>query len=154
MQITGIPFEQFEDIIRTLNSTKFAENNIIISNPRVYSNNRFAVKIDMSESRKAGSRRSASGRHGKYASWWTFYDIMAGVFHINEDARISTGKTVYRGAENFHNQTYYGPQDNIGSIMYPAYHEDVTIDLDFDYNTFQWKAFSRGEDWNTYTSTN
>lgn len=152
MQITGISFEKFENIINTLNATKYAENNIVVSNPRILSGNRFSVKIDMSDSRAPGSRRTHSGRHGKYASWWTFYDIMAGVFHANESARISAGKTVYRGSKDFDNQTYYGPQDNIGSVMFPAYHEDVAVDLDFDHNTFRWEAFSRGEDWNTYTN--
>lgn len=148
MQVTGISFEDFKTkVIDVLNSTKFEDNNIIASNVRIHSNNRFSVKIDMSDSRKPGSRRSASGRHGKYASWWTFYDIMAGVYNLNEDARISTGSTVYRGYSDFNRQTMYGPHQNIGSVMYPAYHEDVTIDLDFDTEEFNWKSYRNGEGW-------
>ena len=153
MMVTGMSLAEFESkVIRPLNETKFAENNIVISNPRVYSNNRFAVKIDMSDSRKPGSRRTWQGRHGKYASWWTFRDIMDGVFHHNEGARISTGNTVYRGRSDFNDQTMYGPQNNIGSMMYPCYHEDVSIDLDFDTDEFNWATFSRGEGWSSYVN--
>lgn len=151
MMITGMSYEEFQSkVIDALNGTKYVNNNIQISNVRIHSKNRFAVKVDMSDSRAPGSRRAQSGRHGKYASWWTFYDIMAGVFHFNEDARISTGRTVYRGYSDFNNQTRFGPQDNIGSMMSPCYHEDASVDLDFDYNEFQWSAYSNGEDWNTY----
>lgn len=153
MQITGISFADFmTKVIEPLNATKFAENNIITSNVRIHSNNRFSVKIDMSDSRKPGSRRSASGRHGKYASWWTFYAIMDGVLTLNENARIKSGTTVYRGYSDFISQTMHGPQNNIGSEMYPTYHEDVTIDNEFDENEFRWKAFRNGEDWRTYTN--
>lgn len=151
MMITGISIEDFQNkIIAPLNETKFVDNNIQVSNIRVHSDNRFSVKIDMSDSRAPGSRRSASGRHGKYASWWTFYDIMAGVFHLNEGARISTGKAIYRGYSAFNDQTRFGPQDNIGSIAYPFYHEDASVDLDFDHNEFQWENFANGESWETF----
>lgn len=148
MQITGISFEDFQTkVLDALNSTKFEDNNIIASNVRIHSNNRFSVKIDMSDSRKPGSRRSASGRHGKYASWWTFFDIMAGVYNLNEGARIKTGNTVYRGYSDFNSQTMFGPQINIGSAWYPAYHEDVSVDLDFDTEEFNWKSYRNGEGW-------
>lgn len=150
MQITGISFSDFmTKVIEPLNATKFADNKIQLSNVREHSKNRFSVKIDMSDSRAPGSRRSASGRHGKYASWWTFYDIMAGVFDLNESARISAGTTIYKGYSSFVAQTVYGPQDNIGSMMSPFYHDDASIDYDFDTNEFQWKAYRRGEGWSS-----
>ena len=153
MQITGISHEDFmTKVIEPLNATKFADNNIITSNVRIHSDNRFSVKIDMSDSRKPGSRRTHSGRHGKYASWWTFYAIMDGVLTLNESARIQTGSTVYRGYSDFISQTMHGPQDNIGSMMSPTYHEDVAIDYEFDVNEFRWNAFRAGEDWRTYTN--
>jgi len=151
MQITGISYSDFmAKVIEPLNATKFAENNIVTSNVRIYSDNRFSVRIDMSDSRKAGSRRTHSGRHGKYASWWTFYAIMDGVLTLNENARIRTGTTVYRGYSDFNAQTMFGPQDNIGSLAFPFYHEDASVDIEFDENTFRWNAFRAGEDWRTY----
>lgn len=150
MQITGISFENFRDnVVIPLNATKFKDNKIQISNVRIHSDNRFSVKIDMSDSRAPGSRRSSSGRHGKYASWWTFYDIMAGIFNLNENSRIQAGSTVYRGYSDFNDQTYHGPQDNIGSLFQPAYHEEVSIDYDFDTNEFNWQGFRRGEGWSS-----
>ena len=151
MQITGISFEDFKTkVIDALNTTKFVDNNIVVSNVRIHSNNRFSVKIDMSDSRRPGSRRTHSGRHGKYASWWTFYAIMDGVLTLNENARIRTGTTVYRGYSDFNAQTMFGPQDNIGSLAFPFYHEDASIDIEFDENEFRWNAFRNGEDWRTY----
>lgn len=153
MQITGISHEDFmTKVIEPLNATKFADNNIITSNVRIHSDNRFSVKIDMSDSRKPGSRRTHSGRHGKYASWWTFYAIMEGVLTLNKSARIQTGSTVYCGYSDFITQTMHGPQDNIGSMMSPTYHEDAAIDYEFDVNEFRWDAFRAGEDWRTYTN--
>lgn len=150
MQITGISLYDFQTkVIDPLNATKYADNHIQISNSREHSSNRFSVKIDMSDSRKPGSRRSVSGRHGRYASWWTFYDIMSGVFNLNESARIATGHTTYRGYSDFNDQTMFGPQNNIGSAFYPAYHEDVTIDLDFDQNEFCWEEFRNTGNWSS-----
>lgn len=140
--ITGISFEQFSSIIDTLNRTKYVENNIVIEYHTVLSPNRFRAKIGMSDSRGPGSRTSRSGRHGKWASWMTFYDIFNGVFILNESARIQTGSTVYRSAQDFHAQTndnWQGQNTNIGSMVYPVYLCDVSVDELFDDAPFIWE---------------
>lgn len=132
MQITGISLEQFRTIIRNLNADKYAINPIIIETATELSDNRFRVKIGMTYSRVAGSRTSWSGRHGKYASWHTFFWIMESVFHLNESARIQAGRTVYRGYTDFMKQTDHNLYENIGSMVSFVTWEDVAVDLDWD----------------------
>lgn len=139
MMVTGISFDTFRNsVIAPLNASKYAENPIVIESHTELSPNRFRVKIGMTDSRGPGSRMSWSGRHGKWASYFTFWDIIAGIFHHNDSARVQAGNKVYRGAHDFECQAYEGLYDNVGSIMAPAYHEELSVNPEFDSQRFDW----------------
>lgn len=87
--------------------------------------NRYRLKVNANDSRGPGARRSASGRRGPYACWHGFRDVIAAIFLVDPDARIATGLTVYRGAENFL-QTYPATGDrNVGSMINPVTMPDL-----------------------------
>lgn len=138
MIITGMSLSDFRtNIIDVLNATKYKANPIVVEGSREFSNNRFSVKLGMTNSRGPGSRRSASGRHGKYASYYTFWDIMAGAFHHGA-TYIKGGDTSYKNPASFDYEAYQGEQRNVGSIMAPAYHEELSVNPEFDSERFDW----------------
>ena len=139
MMVTGISFDTFRnDVIDTLNTTKYAENPIVIESHTELSPTRFRVKIGMTDSHGDGSRTSWSGRHGKWASYFTFWDIIAGIYHHNDSARVQARDTVYRGEYDFKCQVYEGLYTNVGSMMNPAYHEELSVNPEFDSQRFVW----------------
>lgn len=139
MMVTGISFDTFRNnVIATLNTYKYVENPIVIESHTVLSPTRFRVKIGMTDSRGDGSRMSWSGRHGKWASYFTFWDIIAGIYHYNNSARVQAGNKVYRSAYDFEYQARKGLYANVGSRMKPAYHEDLSVNPEFDSKRFRW----------------
>lgn len=80
----------------------------------------YRVKIGVRDSYGYGARTSASGRHGPYACWHVFRDVLGAWFTAYPDMIVRTALATYRGQEGFADnfpQTYW---HNVGSMMYPA----------------------------------
>lgn len=88
----------------------------------------FRLKLGTHDSHGVGSRRSASGRHGKYASWHAFRDVFAAIFLADPEATISTGMATYKGARGFLDEFPATAERNVGSMMAPAYMDELSVD--------------------------
>lgn len=132
MQITGITPEQFSDAVAK--TTGWYGNNLRAELGSVQSATRFRARVVAIESGAAslpagesapGARRSWTGRRMPAACWHAYRDVMYAIFAINPNARIATGMAVYRGLAGFES-TYPATADqNIGSMMQPAYMPDL-----------------------------
>lgn len=128
MIITGITTTELRDVVAKLNAGDY-DGNIVVERCDAVSTTgkRISVKLGTADSRKHGSRRAWSGRHGKWLCWHGFRDVFRAVMAVNPEARIQTGKTVYKGAQGFED-TYESTGDvNVGSMFQPAYMPEMCV---------------------------
>jgi hypothetical protein len=80
---------------------------------------RWRGRIIVRDSYGLGARRSASGRHGRWACWHVFRDVIADILRAYPEAKITTGLATYTAAnwEATYPDTAYG---NHGSRMSPV----------------------------------
>ena len=131
MMITGISAEQFAAAIDTVSSEVYG-GNLRAEIGTVYSGNRFAARILPRESgariypkssrlSAPGARRSWSGRRIQAACWHAYRDGIQAVFDINPNARVRTGMAKYIGQGGFLENYPLTANQNIGSMIQPAY---------------------------------
>lgn len=129
MQITGITPAEFTEAV-----TKAGINyngNLEAQITSVQSPTRFRARVVPKTSSSApktpapGARLSWSGRCVKAACWHAYRDAMYAVFAINPKARVATSMAVYKGIEGFEAQYPQTGDQNIGSMMQPAYMPDL-----------------------------
>ena len=77
-------------------------------------------RLDVLDSHGAGSRTSWSGRHGRYACWHAFRDVVRDILAHNPDATVTTALARYT-ADNFEDTYPATGHRNIGSMVQPAY---------------------------------
>lgn len=128
MIITGLSTTELHDVVAKLNAGDY-DGNINVEGCEALSSTgtRISVKLGTLDSRKHGSRRAWSGRHGKWLCWHGFRDVFRAVMAVNPDARIKTGKTIYKGRQHFED-TYENTADiNVGSMIQPAFMPDMCV---------------------------
>ena len=129
MIITGISVADFKEVVRKLNAPADYDGNIVIEDIEAVSNTgtRIRAKLGTADSRRHGSRRASSGRHGQWLCWHGFRDVIRAVMAVNPSAVVRTGKAVYRGSTGFED-TYPDTADqNVGSLFEPAYMPDLCV---------------------------
>lgn len=128
MMITGLTTSELRDVVAKLNADSY-DGNIVVERADAVSatGTRINVKLGTADSKRHGSRRAWSGRHGKWLCWHGFRDVFRAVMAVNPEARIQTGKTVYKGRDGFEN-TYESTGDqNVGSMFQPAYMPEMCV---------------------------
>lgn len=129
MIITGITTSELRDVVAKLNAPALYDGNIVVEYADAMSatGTRINVKLGTADSKRHGSRRAWSGRHGKWLCWHGFRDVFRAVMDVNPSARIKTGKTIYKGRDHFES-TYADTADiNVGSMVQPAYMPEMCI---------------------------
>jgi len=128
MIITGVSVDEARTIVAKVSAEQYNGNLAADisdkSGPRTVRAN---VKMRTLDSYAHGSRTSASGRHGRYASWQAFRDVLTAVFDHNPQAVVRTSLITYRGRDHFlsaYPSTYY---TNVGSLMGPAYFGSLSV---------------------------
>jgi hypothetical protein len=129
MIITGITKQEFSDVVAKLNAPALYDGNIVIENCESLNakGTRLSVKLGTADSKRHGSRRAWSGRHGKWLCWHGFRDVFRAVMAVNGEAVIRSAKAVYKGSEGFE-ATYPSTADiNVGSMFQPAYMPEMCV---------------------------
>lgn len=134
MQVTGISPEMFTQIVARVGAKDY-EHNLDPQITSVQSPKRFRARVVCYESgarlphlkgmSAAGARKSWSGRRLNAACWHAYRDVMLGIFAVNPDARIYTAMAKYKGLEGFEANYPQTADQNIGSMMQPAYMPDL-----------------------------
>lgn len=90
-----------------------------------YRGNQYRLKVGVKDSRGPGARTSATGRRGPYACWHAFRDIFTEILSDDDNATIRTSLTVYRGWDDFQATYPATAYQNVGSMIYPAYMDEL-----------------------------
>ncbi len=87
----------------------------------------YAVQFTLrvADSKKAGARRSSSGRRTVSACWHAHRDVMIKVFEMNPGANLYTAWAHYKNKESFYDLYPGTANKNVGSQMQPAYPEEL-----------------------------
>lgn len=121
MQLTGITLEQFHSVVETISIAAYDGNLAVSDDAKAISGNSCRARVVTVSSRGTGARRSWSGRHGKWACWHAYRDVMLALFEVNPNARIRTSLANYRGRAGFMAEYPETAYKNIGSMVSPAY---------------------------------
>jgi hypothetical protein len=78
------------------------------------------ARLDVRDSHGPGARTSASGRHGPYACWHAYRDVLGACFWVNPEAVIRTARAVYRGRDGFTRDYPATGRVNVGSQVQPV----------------------------------
>lgn len=92
-----------------------------------YRGRRVRFTIETRDAYKRGSRRSASGRHMRKASWEAHRDVMRQLFSYDSQATIRTAFATYRGREDFEASFPATAHHNVGSMMHPVTIRECSI---------------------------
>lgn len=122
MNISGVSADQFGDLVCAVSRREYDGNLIPVDvvdlggvrRPRI--RGRIAVR----DSYAYGARTSASGRHGKWASWHAYRDVLAELFLLHPRALVVTGIARYDGRQGFEDNFPRTANTNKGSVMVPA----------------------------------
>lgn len=128
MIVTGITPEQFRAAVEKTSATLYA-GNLTVDMGTQHSPTRFRARVIARQSGARthgkdcapGARRSWSGRRLTAACWHAYRDVMIEVFNVNPDTRIYTSMAKYRGRDEFERAYPLTANQNIGSMMQPAY---------------------------------
>jgi hypothetical protein len=138
MLITGVTLENFRAYASSVSSVLYNGNVIIAGDShdmpptgtpghenRDGSINRpqCRARLAVTDSRGPGSRTSASGRHGPYACWHSYRNVLRAVFERWPHATVTSGhgwRVTYRGEDGFR-ELYPGTgRVNIGGYASPV----------------------------------
>lgn len=126
MKITGLTLNEFERCAAYVSSNRYGGNIAVHRDAHdKYGNGKpgCTARLTVHDSHGPGSRTSRTGRHGPYACWHAYRDVLREVFTRYPDAVITAGnswRVTYRGASGFeelHPATGYW---NIGSQARPV----------------------------------
>jgi hypothetical protein len=120
MELIGITLAQFETAIANVTAS-YGGNLEIHDDAKSVSSRSSRGRVVVRDSRGPGARRSWSGRHGKWACWHAYRDVMLALFEQNPNARIRTSLAVYDGLDGFEATYPATAYKNIGSMVAPAY---------------------------------
>lgn len=122
MDIRGASYGDVQRIIAEVSRNRYAGNVTSNSDARaLLSGGRgFRGRLQVRDSRGEGARTSASGRHGRYACWHAYRDVLAAIFAEYPDAKVRTRMARYDGREGFEANYPATGRVNIGSRVAPA----------------------------------
>lgn len=128
MIVTGVTAQEIRDVVAKLNATDYA-GNIVVEKLEATSGTgkRHVLKLGTLDSRKHGSRRVWSGRHGRWLCWHGFRDVIRGIMAVNPAARVKSRDADYNGSDVFEDIYPDTAYRNVGSLCQPAYMPELCV---------------------------
>lgn len=83
-------------------------------------------RLEVLDSRAHGARTSWSGRHGKYACWHAFRDVVRDLFENHPEASVTTAMARYT-PDNFEDTYPDTAHTNVGSAFFPRYMPELCV---------------------------
>jgi hypothetical protein len=128
MDITGLTLNQFCAVTNYVSETRYGGNVVVHQDAHERPDSkdgtpRCTARLAVLVSRGPGSRASWTGRHGPYACWHAYRDVLAEVFRRYPNAVIRAGmawRVTYRGMEGFLATYPETANRNVGSQMEPV----------------------------------
>lgn len=128
MIVSGVTAQDIRDVVAKLNATDY-DGNVVIERLDTLNQKgtRHTLKLGTADSRKHGSRRAGSGRHGKWLCWHGFRDVVRAIMAVNPDAKVRSAAAVYNGSVGFERVYPSTAERNVGSWVEPAYMPDMCV---------------------------
>ena len=129
MQIYGISERQWDETVYQVSTALYGGNVILsadtheIRGPRSV---RTVGTLRVKDSRGLGARTSWSGRHGPWACWHVYRDVIREALRKYPHARFVTAMARY-DASNFEETYPDTAHKNVGSVMSPAYMPELCV---------------------------
>lgn len=125
MRITGLSASQFAFCVQAVSAANYGGNVVVHWNWHDRTTNKdgtlqCTARLAVTDSHGQGSRTSWNGRHGPYACWHAYRDVLAAVFFRYPRAVIVTQFTTYRGMEGFLAAYPETAHQVVGSVMNPV----------------------------------
>lgn len=120
MHIRGVSLDWFDSVVDEVSATYYAGNVTMAPGARPSGRNSITTRLRVTDSWGAGARTSASGRHGPYACWHAYRDVLAELFRTCPDATVRTAMETYWGREGFLRTYPATAHRNIGSERHPT----------------------------------
>ena len=125
MKAYGLTPSQIATVVRHVSGNCYGNNVTFERSPEQITKNCVRFTLRTHDSKKAGSRRSQSGRHMAKACWHVHRDVLGALFDLEPDARIVTARADYRGKTSFAANFAATGDQNIGSMMDPLTYCDA-----------------------------
>ncbi|WP_159037124.1 hypothetical protein [Streptomyces specialis] len=127
MNIRGVSLSTFYDIVDDVSRSDYAGNVVVNRDARWSGRSSITARLRVTDSRGLGARTAASGRHGPYACWHAYRDVLRQVFAVAPDATVRTVLETYRGEPGFRQNYPATAYRNVGSRDYPAYMPELCV---------------------------
>jgi hypothetical protein len=127
MNITGVSLGNFLAITDDVSLRGYGGNVIVAPDAHNAGRNSITARLRVRDSCGPGARTAASGRHGPYACWHAYRDVLWQMFVEHPDATARTVLATYRGFAGFDRDYPATRHHNIGSMMYPASMPDLCV---------------------------
>ncbi|MEV0220319.1 hypothetical protein [Streptomyces sp. NPDC050704] len=127
MYIRGVPLSDFQELTAQVSGDLY-EGNVIVA-PGAHSAGRHAAvaSLQVADSRGFGARTAASGRHGRYACWHAYRDVLSRLFEMYPWVTVRTRLATYRGADGFDACFRLTEYHNLGSELRPRYIRELCV---------------------------
>lgn len=133
------------DLVDTVGRVSYGGNLVAAPEWRQVTPRSVRLRVAARDSRGPGARTTWTGRHGPYACWHAYRDVIRRILVAYPHATVRTGLAVYRGRAGFE-QTYPATaRVNVGSVVAPAFMPALCDCLDD-------AAYWAGETWQPPTA--
>lgn len=128
MIVSGVTAQDIRDVVAKLNASDY-DGNVVIERLDTLNrkDSRHTLKLGTADSRKHGSRRAGSGRHGRWLCWHGFRDVVRAIMAVNPDAKVRSAAAVYDGSVGFERVYPSTAERNVGSWAQPAYMPELCV---------------------------
>lgn len=133
MRITGLSLDDFRECVRITSDVNYSGNIIVHGGAHDTNTTRnretgvwqqhCTARLSVIDSHGPGSRTSWRGRHGPYACWCAYRDVLSEVFQRFPNAVIVSGnswRVTYRGQQGFYDSFPATGEINVGSLFEPV----------------------------------
>ena len=127
MHIRGVSLNHFDTVVHDISHQHYAGNVTVSPDARPAGRNAINARLRVTDSRGPGARTAASGRHGPYACWHAYRDVLRWLFCTAPDATVRTTLATYRGEQGFQRDYPDTAYHNVGSALYPAHMPDLCV---------------------------
>lgn len=128
MNIKGLGLYEVEEIVKSVSAELYGGNVVITADSEDRSSSRTKrakARIAVLDGRGLGARRSVRGRHGGWACWHAYRDVIGGILERFPEVEVDTGMEKYVGWRGFVGTYPATEYTNVGSQVEPAYPTDL-----------------------------
>ncbi|MGW6054454.1 hypothetical protein [Streptomyces sp. NPDC055189] len=127
MNIQGVSPNDFRALTADVSGDRYETNVIVAPDAHVAGNCATVARLRVADSRGFGARTAASGRHGPYACWHAYRDVLFLLFCTYPAATVRTCCATYRGLRGFEETFQITAYHNLGSALHPRYIRDLCV---------------------------